>query len=99
MHLKATFEHLDPLLGVAPKGTRDAETFDLLYRSALWTAAGDDTGELCIKVPTAAMDIVPGSVGHLSSLLVNMVKNKGTNHFFSSSISFVLVLADFGRVI
>ncbi len=67
MHLKASFEYLDPLLGVVPKGTRDAETFDLLYRSALWTAAGDDTGELCIKVPTGAMDTVPGRVGHLSS--------------------------------
>ncbi len=59
---------MDPLLGVVPKGTRDAETFDLLYRSALWTAAGDDTGELCIRVPAGAVDSVPGRVvDHLLS--------------------------------
>ncbi len=65
MNSKASFEYLDPLLGVVPKGTRDAETFDLLYRSALWAAAGDDTGELCIKVPASALDTVPGGVDHM----------------------------------
>jgi hypothetical protein len=48
----AKFEHLDPLVGVVRSKDRDAETYDLLYRSELWKAAGHDTGELCITVPT-----------------------------------------------